>query len=316
MGPPGSGKGTYGRLLSVAWNQTPIYSVSDILRHHQHHQQQQQQLLENEKDGAQKTRTNTIKNNRNSVITSNMNTGTLVDCEIVSQIILSHLQDIHQNAVEQTTSTLDEYDELNSETITYPYSYQRNDVFLKEQPYHRQQKHSHFIMDGYPRTKRQIDIMIQTWPVQYHITHAIHLDIPNSICEAKMLGRRHCLQCEGTPNIAHVNEHGFHLPPLTPLICKRAICRPPLHWIIARPDDNDITILQKRLLEYRQQETALLEYYQSQQQQQQQQPQQQPQLGRCISVTPYHGIDDFFQMQQMIEAWMLQQEQHVPKKKN
>ena len=239
IGPPGSGKGTYGRLLSQAWNPAPIYSVSDILR-----QQQQQH------------------DSVGSVITSNLNTGKLVDCEVVSQIVLSFLQDLSGS----------------------------------------NQEHRHFIMDGYPRTKRQIDIMIQTWPLELHITRAIHLDMPNSVCQAKMIGRRRCSHCNGEPNVADVNEDGFHLPPFMPSVCQAEMCHPDTHWIISRPDDNDIAIVQKRLRDYRQHESALLDYYYNRTGKGQTDHNT---LGsRCISVTPYHGIQDFSKMQQTIEEWL------------
>ncbi len=257
IGPPGSGKGTYGRLLSRAWNQAPIHSVSDILRQRQQQQHQQQH------------------GNVSSVITSNLNTGTLVDCEVVSQIVMSYLQD---------------WIGLNK-------------------------KHRHFIMDGYPRTKRQIDIMIQTWPVELHITHAIHLDMPNSVCQSKMLGRRRCIHCNGEPNVADVNEDGFHLPPFTPSVCQAEMCHPDTHWIISRPDDNGITIVQKRLQDYRQHESALLDYYFNRTGKGQTDPNthnfnisQPPTLSsRCINVTPYRGIQDFSKMQETIEEWLTQQ---------
>ena len=285
IGPPGSGKGTYGRLLSEAWNQTPIYSVSDLLR--------RQQQNNNNDDDASRTDVK-VQNNRNrSIIASNLNTGTLVDCEIVSQIVLSHLQNPHRYMKTTTRSTsLDVQNEHDGETTDSTIQIQQ-----------RRQEKKYFIMDGYPRTKRQIDIMIQTWPIEYHITHAIHLDILNSVCESKMLGRRHCLLCQGAPNIANVTTDGFLLPPLVPINCQVNLCRPNQHWIVSRPDDNDKRIVQKRLLEYRQEESALLDYYLYRK--------SANNNGRscCIRVTPYHGIDDFPKMQQTIEAWLIQQQQ-------
>ena len=135
IGPPGSGKGTYGRLLSVAWNQTPIYSVSDILRQQPHRND----------DASSGNDVNVQSKHNNSIITSNLNTGTLVDCEIVSQIVLSHLQNSMTN-----TSLDDIYD---GETIES----------TKQKQHHRRQ-HQHFIMDGYPRTIRQIELMNKQTP--------------------------------------------------------------------------------------------------------------------------------------------------------
>jgi adenylate kinase family enzyme len=328
----------------VAWNQTPIYSVSDIIRQHQ--QRLESEELANVIDARTKSRKNDNGENiqhctsfinstgkiitttttststttttasttgSSDVITSQMNTGTLVDDEVVSQLVLSYLQAIDQK--KSIAHIPDWYDDYGNEPIEYPHSYQGNVVYMEEQDYQRRKKHAHFIMDGYPRTPRQIDIMLQTWPVQYHLTHAIHLDIPDAVCEMKLLGRRHCTLCEGAPNVTSVQQWGFDLPPLTPMICRTKICRPNKHWIVSRPDDNDIKIVQKRLLGYRQQERALLDYYRcSNNNSNDNDSNKQPHGGtdtsggRCISVTPYCGIDDFPKMQRTVETWFLQQQ--------
>jgi adenylate kinase len=294
IGPPGSGKGTYGRMLSIAWNHTPLYSASTILR--------QPAPTPPVPTDQRRAATSSIHvNNDRATITSNLNTGTLVDCEIVSQRILSYLQ---EQDVIQYASTCSSY--------TGSSDSDSND---ERTPSNEKDNHrKHFIVDGYPRTKRQIDIMLHTWPVEYHITHAIHLNIPNHVCEAKIMGRRFCVKCHGEPNIANVNtSDGFVLPPLTPYLCRTEICRPNVHWQSTRPDDNDIAIIHKRLADYRFHEGTLLDYYNytsnnsidnsSDDSHSSSNSTTTTRLDRCISVTPYHGVDDFLEIQASIEKW-------------
>jgi adenylate kinase len=243
IGPPGSGKGYYGRLLSSAWQMAPLYSASRILRSSSH-------LLHDQ-----------------------LNSGTLIDCAVVSKTILAFLQE--QNPNEDSNVS------------------------------------SHFLMDGFPRTQQQIQYMIEEWPPAYHITHAIHLKIPDHVCRAKMMGRRVCTICQGEPNCAHVEDtnEGFLLPPTRPPHCTQQ-CQPALHWQ-TRSDDVDENILQKRLKDYRRHEQTLLEYYSrssnSSISSQARGGSDAFPLPYLCSITPYRGIIDFPEVQRSLEQWLQQQ---------
>ena len=257
IGPPGSGKGYYGRLLAASWRQVPLYSASRILASAAVHRKDWQEQL---------------------------NSGTLVDCAMVSNTILDFLQ--QQQHQRRTTTT---------------------------------NNNEHFLMDGFPRTPQQIQYMIEEWPVAYHITHAIHLKIPDHVCQAKMMGRRVCSLCHGEPNSAHVEEeeNGFHLPPTRPPHCTNQ-CQPERHWQ-KRVDDVDATIVQKRLKEYRYYEQALLEYYSrrrtsgtttastgSNHSKLSTPPEDGDALPYVCSITPYRGIIDFPDVQRSLEHWLQQ----------
>jgi adenylate kinase len=256
IGPPGSGKGYYGRLLSAAWHMAPLYSASRILR--------------SSSEGPLRP-------------DDPLNSGTLVDCAVVARRILTFLQERHP---------VDD-DGTNGRTFTRP--------------------PRHFLMDGFPRTRRQIQLMTEEWPEAYQITHAIHLQIPDHVCRAKMMGRRICTLCQGEPNAAHVQDPaGFWLPPTRPPHCQTELCQPDRHWQ-TRADDVDETIVQKRLLEYRCHEPALLEYYDSaacapdrttlENNTPDATDNDTPRSNVC-SITPYRGILDFPQVQRTLEHWL------------
>jgi adenylate kinase len=282
IGAPGSGKGTYGRLLSVAWNTTPIYSASQILR------ESKQDIVVSSSTTTAKTTTTS------SSIVSDLDSGTLVDCEVVSEIILSYIKAKQGENIPTTTITT-----ANTE---------------QQEPVDEQPVHSHFIMDGYPRTRQQIEIMKQTWPKEYHVTHAVHINIPDYICEAKILGRRKCSKCNGEPNITNVDDGIFCLPPMRPYSCQQRICRPIMHWYVSRNDDMNPTIVQKRLQEYRINEKRILDYYQNIDSTDNDNinhtstsTSSTTPLTRTknyISITPYNGVDDFLDIQGSIERWL------------
>ena len=53
----------------------------------------------------------------------------------------------------------------------------------------------HYILDGFPRTRLQIQLMTQTWPSHLQVQAALHLNIPDAVCQQKLMGRRHCCVC-------------------------------------------------------------------------------------------------------------------------
>jgi adenylate kinase len=224
LGAPGSGKGFYGRRLAQAW-QCARYEASALLRRNP----QSQELLDS---------------------------GKLVDCQLVSHTLSSAISKAQKDA---STDIGD-----------------------------------HFIMDGFPRTRRQIDLMEAEWPHRMSITHAVLLDIPESVCIAKISGRRYCDKCQRHFNTVGYYNDGFDLPPVMPtsIPCDRdASCDPSL-WQ-QRPDDANVDIVRQRLHEHAKHEQPIIEYYK--------------QKGRLLRFTAYRGARDVEDMRQCIETWMAKQ---------
>jgi len=154
--------------------------------------------------------------------------------------------------------------------------------FLKE---HHQ---SHFLMDGFPRTRQQIDFMNEEWPVEYRISTAFRLDIPDTICAQKIAGRRVCRICHHEPNSANVVTEGFDLPPTIPAVCEDR-CDPERDWV-RRADDTANEVIAQRLRDYREHEQPLVDYYES--------------CDGLCSFTPYYGAKDVPKMQKAMEDWL------------
>ena len=218
-----SGKGFYGRPLSEAWG-VPLWTASTLLRA----SEKAQHLLDS---------------------------GRLVDCQLVSHTIVNFLHEQQQQTMAKSTF-------------------------------------SAFVMDGFPRTRHQIDLMEKEWPSQWHVSHAVLLDVPQAVSIAKIGGRRFCGKCQRHYNTAGYFEGKFDLPPILPatIPCDYdTSCHPETHWQV-RADDVDAGIVRQRLQEHQQHEQPIIDYYEAR--------------GRLLRYTPYHGSRDLDDMRQTIERWM------------
>lgn len=151
----------------------------------------------------------------------------------------------------------------------------------------------HYLLDGYPRTLDQIQLMEHEWPIDRQVHFCLQLDIPDFVCQTKMLGRRQCRRCRGEYNVAGVQQGGFDLPPQLPgqdggRACDQDDCHPETDWI-AREDDTPSTIAY-RLARYREHEAAIADYYRRQ--------------GRLLSFTPYRGQLDIDKLNWTVEKWL------------
>eukprot|EP00977_Amphora_coffeiformis_P022456 scaffold10861_cov180-Amphora_coffeaeformis.AAC.43 len=156
----------------------------------------------------------------------------------------------------------------------------------------QQKESSAFIMDGFPRTRRQIELMEQEWPSSLHVSHAVLLDVPEEVCVAKISGRRFCSKCKRHYNTMGYHEQGFDLPPIMPpsIPCDYdPSCNPDKDWQL-RADDVDGDIVRERLRAHREHEQPIIDYYE--------------QHGRLLRYTAYHGAKDLDDMRDTIEAWM------------
>lgn len=148
-----------------------------------------------------------------------INSGQLIDCDYVSSTVRNHL--LVQHEQQQQSS-------MNPKC---------------------------FIMDGYPRTIRQIELMNQQWitpksiisldasttsisktakyeghhnsshSTNHHVLDitipvAFHINVPEQVCIEKIHGRRICSKCSQEWNISYVryhhNDNDFDLPPTLP----------------------------------------------------------------------------------------------------
>lgn len=202
----------------------------------------------------------TCNNNNSNNLAGLVDSGNLVDCETVSTALLTFLLRQHPDPDATTAATTTTTSDNNQH---------------------------YFLMDGFPRTRQQIDLMQAQWPAHVQIPTALHLNVPDMVCAQKIGGRRVCAVCQQEPNSADVRVAGFVLPPTLPAVCQNR-CHPTTDWH-RRPDDDSTTIVQQRLADYRRHERALIDHYRS--------------VDGLCNFTPYHGVQDVPQLQQTLEDW-------------
>ena len=285
LGAPGSGKGSYGKILAQHWG-VPLITVSDVLK---------QQMGATSKD--------------------DMSSGKLVDDDFVSQALLNHFAE--QQSQRDTTATITTTSGISS-SITATNGY---------------------ILDGFPRTIQQVQLMQDKWPASLQIQAAVHLKVPPSVCERKLLGRRFCTICGNHYNVNGVLFDGFDLPPKLPRAggsdCHRSLhqrgvthaslpqqhtlananktaapkhatlrsstgldddidksCDPATarHW--KQREDDTQEIIHHRLELYTQHTEPILSHFQEQQ--------------TLFQFVPYKGFDDMPKFQSQLEEWVSQ----------
>ena len=109
-----------------------------------------------------------------------------------------------------------------------------------------------FILDGFPRTVPQADVLHQALDRRGRsLTAALFIDAPAEEIIRRLSGRRICTK----------NQHVYHVefdPPKSPGVCDQDGSR-----LVQRDDDKPGTI-QKRLAVYREQTAPLIERYEEQ----------------------------------------------------
>jgi adenylate kinase len=256
VGPPGSGKGSYGRHLAKSLG-IPLVTVSDILRQERPH--------------------------------VNLASGQLVCDHVVSEAILKHL--------ESSTSSI-----IKAEAAVAPTSTSSTSTTS-----------TGFLLDGFPRTLKQVQLMQDTWPSIYQVHAAISLDVPDRVCETKLLGRRSCKLCGGNYNCHAVHFDKFDLPASLPdpNDCRdltgsartgtsssssaqvhddtsSSHCNPETDWT-CRPDDVP-HIVKERLEIHHLHTKPVLEYFESK--------------NRLLTFAPYKGYDDLPRLQSILNGWL------------
>ena len=164
----------------------------------------------------------------------------------------------------------------------------------EQAPQQQGQSRNPYILDGFPRTLRQLELMKSQWPTDLQVHAAVFLDIPDTVCQEKSLGRRHCSICNQGVNIADVQHVGtFDLPPTYPSECRfsnedRYLCRS--SW--TRRKDDTLDIIQERLRIHHENYDPVIDSFRKEQ--------------RLLKVTPFRGVRDFPFLQKTCEDWLIQ----------
>lgn len=277
VGPPGSGKGSYGRHVAKALG-LPLVTTSDVLR-----------VLRPD-------------------LIDLLSGGKLVDDAVVGDTVLEGLVALSRQ--EQSN------DESESGLVTKGTT-------------------PGYVLDGFPRTLAQVQLMEERWPEALRVGSVVHLDVPDRVCLAKLLGRRSCSSCGKSFNVHGVfdnenDEDGggggdrWWLPPHLPEeggTCGGAgAAATPCDCDVKRDDDTP-EIAGERLKVYHQHADPLLEYFRVGTNEEHQQKHQQKQNGgggsgnddhgsgtpnhdpyRVITLRPYRGFDDLPELVDAIRA--------------
>ncbi|GAX17468.1 hypothetical protein FisN_5Hh119 [Fistulifera solaris] len=159
--------------------------------------------------------------------------------------------------------------------------------YLREQQQSNSTRPLHCILDGFPRTTLQIQIMQETWPVEYQIHGGLHLNVPDEVCREKSLGRRFCTICQDFVNTANVQMGDWDLPPTYPKLCSKA-CNPETDWVQRK--DDVLAIIQARLAIHHEHEEPILDYFRRN--------------NALYQYTPYKGVRDFDRLRLCAEEWL------------
>ena len=106
-----------------------------------------------------------------------------------------------------------------------------------------------YVLDGFPRTTAQAEMLEALAAEQGHTLVAILVDVPFEILEKRVTGRRNCPVCGEIYNV-------YFKPPKTDEVCDLH----PEAKLRQRADDNAETI-KTRLATYQQETQPLLDYY-------------------------------------------------------
>mmetsp|Transcript_3212 Transcript_3212/g.9215 ORF Transcript_3212/g.9215 Transcript_3212/m.9215 type:complete len:301 (-) Transcript_3212:1906-2808(-) len=234
MGPPGSGKGTYGNLLAKRLG-ADIISAGDILRIHV----------------ANGTETGLA-------IKECQRLGRLADDDLVAGAVKSHL--------------IDKYGKESSTPIN------------KVKGEHPTRRKVRFILDGFPRTVAQAEMMesVEFWPDHLAADIAISIDVPDQICIDKVLGRRICRECGGDYNVTDIHYDGYAMPPKMPN--PHCPCNREKNWM-KREDDKE-EIISARILDFHNETKPIIQHYES--------------VGEMLHFRPYRGVDDVEELELLV----------------
>lgn len=113
---------------------------------------------------------------------------------------------------------------------------------------------SGFILDGYPRTIPQAELL----DAMSHVDIVLNFIWPRDLLIQKLSARRVCRKCGWIYNIADIRHGDLHLPPLLPE--KEGICDKCGGELYQRDDDKE-DVISERLVVYDEQTKPLIQYY-------------------------------------------------------
>jgi adenylate kinase len=106
-----------------------------------------------------------------------------------------------------------------------------------------------FLLDGFPRTIKQAELLEKLAVDQKKPIHAIEIEVPTELIEKRMTGRRNCPVCGEIYNV-------FFKPPKREDVCDLH----PDAKLVHREDDYEEKV-RVRLATYREQTEPLIDYY-------------------------------------------------------
>jgi len=118
----------------------------------------------------------------------------------------------------------------------------------------RPDSNSGFILDGYPRTILQAELL----DAMTHVDIVLNFIWPRDLLIMKLAARRVCRKCGWIYNIADIHHGDLHLPPLLPE--KEGICDKCGGELYQRDDDKE-EVISERLVVYDELTRPLIEYY-------------------------------------------------------
>lgn len=151
-----------------------------------------------------------------------------------------------------------------------------------------------YLLDGFPRTAAQVELMEETWPKNLRVEAAVSLDVPRQVCLEKLHGRRICPKCKRNWNVADVKHGKFILPPSLPpppptdaagngCCCVRT-------EFVQREDDTQTGVIEKRLDIFYKTTEPILNHYEAK--------------GRLFRFAPYRGYDDMPRFEAELKDWL------------
>lgn len=232
IGKPGSGKGTYGALLSQSLN-IPLVVLGDVLCDHV----QRKTDIGLEIAGFQRE-------------------GRLADDELVANALLSHLRTMFKDS---------KIDQRESEEDTGMARRSKFGFILDGFPRTLSQAHLMFPLDKMNSSTvtsnfAEASASTISWPDDMKISFAVNIDIPDEICLAKMLGQRKCTKCNKSFNVADVNtEDGLVMPPKLPSPYPCVRCDMNEDWHI-RIDDMEKN-MSRRIAEFHEKSASVSKFF-------------------------------------------------------
>jgi adenylate kinase len=149
-------------------------------------------------------------------------------------------------------------------------------------------KNRGYILDGFPRTRQQLDFMQSHWSEEMQVHAAILLDVPDEVCETKLLGRRLCEKCGGNYNVNAVVTGKWNLPEYLPDSCPHPGCDPDRYW--KKREDDQHGIIQERLKIHHSHMDPIQAFFDKDK--------------SLFRYTPYNGYDDVPAMLDSFDVWL------------